>query len=37
MRRTLLYTIILSLVAFPLTPKYMTLAEWLECSLYVTV
>jgi len=33
------YYLIPSRLAFPLTPKYITLADskWLECSLYVTV
>ena len=37
MRPTLLYNIILSLVAFPLTPRYVTLNdfEWLEGPFYV--
>jgi len=37
MRPTLLYSIIWSLVAFPLTTKYVTLndCEWLEGSFYV--
>ena len=36
MRPTLLYSIIYSLVAFPLTPKYMTLndSEWVEWPFY---
>jgi len=37
MRPTLLYSIIYSLVAFPLTPKHVTLNdfEWLEGPFYV--
>jgi len=35
----IIYYYLIHIVAFPLTPKYVTLAdsEWLECSLYVTV